>query len=132
MDLLSQIADFLENNSLGEKDNNIHPGRMPSSPDNSIAIVSAPGNGPHKQVALARISFQIKVRNNLEPEAIDKSWKIYKLLTRRHNLELITNGIILRWCYAEHTPHKLGVDENNRTVYITNYEASVYESHLTD
>ena len=139
MILIEQLAEFFEKQGIGTKNTSIHPGQMPSSPDNVVVIRNSGGYDPHPEVRLANPTFQVMVRDVLEPDAIKKSWKIYAELNRKHMLKLEEKDgeedddrITLRWCYALAPPQSLGPDENNRILYVTNYRTSVFESDLID
>ncbi len=131
MILISHLVDYLEDEGVGVRDADLHPGFMPSSPDNAIAVRNTGGYPPHGEVELVESTFQVLVRNTTEPGAIEKSWEIYSLLNRLTQQTLKKDGIILRWCYALSPPTTLGHDENARALYSTNYRTSVYEDQMT-
>ena len=128
--LIDQLADYFEANGLGTKNIDIHPGSMPSSPDDLISIHNSGGFESHQEVKLANPTFQVLIRANLEPDAINKSLRIYELLNRQLNVELVEDGIILRNCFAMAPPQPIGVDDNQRIKYTLNFRASVYEEQL--
>lgn len=135
--LIDQMADFFEFHDLGEKDIDIHPGQTPNEPDNIIVIRSTAGQSPHLEAPLSYPSFQIFVRANMEPDVIEKSWKVYQLLNRGHHLKLIKKGeggdegrIVLRYCYAETPPLRVGEDENRRIMYTINFNSSIDENTI--
>lgn len=128
--LLEDVASFFVSNELGVKDQSIHLSELPSTPDKALAIIDTGGLPSHRQVPLVEVTFNIQVRDVTYPQALATANKIYKLLNRTEMLELTTDGLILRWCYAFSRPIPIGADENRRTLFSLNFHASVYEEQL--
>lgn len=101
-------------------------GRLPDSPDALIAFRDYPA-GPSRDFsgdnlpALESLAVQMLARGSRDAglavvEAL--AWEAYRALTGRHAR---VNGASYDWIHPQHAPAPLGVDANDRPIYVVNW-----------
>ncbi len=122
MTLEADVHAYLTANSQGT---NLYMGRLPDSPDASVAIYPTSGLPPmetlsHAGVALERPGFQIAVRDRAYATARSRAEAIYKLL-QLSNQDL--SGTRYQRVMPLSSPFILTRDLNDRTIIACNFIA---------
>jgi hypothetical protein len=115
---------ILEDSSLGlDFGTNLVIGREPASPGNCVTIFDIPGYSPQLlldgEMGFRTESFQIRIRNTNYTTGYALANTIMVLL---HGLEHVTyNSTLYMVIYCTSGPAMLGWDDNNRVIFITNF-----------
>lgn len=120
--MMDHIGTLLQTNGLGTKAVDLWGGFMPANPNNVVAIYEHPGFLPVRSMGgrvMDVLNLQILVRNSTSANAQTKAYAIYDLLD---GFKGVIEGVQYFAILARHTPHGIGVDENNRTRWSCNYE----------
>lgn len=120
--LVKDIALYLANQNAGTYDEvgntgNIFIGVLPTSPNDCITLIDTGGFGSEPGVDAARRTVQILVRNQTLPTADSKSWEIYALLAEQL-VDFNGRKMLIK---AQNVPRYIGMDDNRRHEYSTNY-----------
>ena len=76
------------------------------------------GSSPGK--AITRPSFQVLIRASHPSLAEAKAWEVYEFFSQKRNFDVGMTHVI--FCNAaQSTPLYIGVDDNGRTIYSTNF-----------
>lgn len=86
--LLSNIADYLEDNAIGVVGTNIFIEKLPADPANAILLVSVLSPTPDLYLDTAYLDFEIWGRNQSSKTGGDVLSNAYTVLQRNHHLTL--------------------------------------------
>jgi hypothetical protein len=122
-DMMRAVADFISlAPGIGTPAVDIFGGTRPPKPDNLVAVYQSTGFEPVRamgRLVMEVINLQIIVRD-LDPSVAEsKSMTIMLMLDRFVG---ILSGTKYYSILARHSPMSLGVDENQRTQWSTNFE----------
>lgn len=121
---LDNLADYLEDESVGTVGTDIFVGVLPDSPDNCVALLGLSGmptNADIKELEFPR--FQALIRNTNYSTGADKMAAVRSAL---HVLigEQLANYRVLR-CHAWQEGGSIGQDDKGRYEFSINFEAEV-------
>jgi len=114
---------LLSESSLGLSfADNLFIGRTPVHPDNCVTIFDTPGKLDYtlNQSDFQAPAIQIQVRNNNYLQGYQMAMAISFALTKIMNIEV--NGVVYNSIRATSLPFLLEWDQNNRVVFVVNYE----------
>lgn len=115
--LISDVADYLEINSLGTVGTDIFCGRLPDSPDDCISVHDDGGGPPDGYIPTRLQSFYVYVRATRYPDGVSRIDKIRDLLHRKSNDELVSGQTFLFYVLAKNDGGHIGRDENGRDIF---------------
>jgi hypothetical protein len=97
--------------------------RAPDSPDELVLVREYPSGSPRDLDANARAALehhgvQVLARAVSVAAAEALAWRAYRALPGRH-LDLA--GVRFDWITANHAPHHLGFDQNDRALVVCNF-----------
>lgn len=131
--VLPDLAQRLEDESVGTVGTNIFTGRLPDSPDACIALNTYPGdaNRVHGSDMIPvdeRFNVQILVRGARDDTAAAATLadSVYDAIQFRH--ETLDSGRRYGWCQANHMPAQLDRDENDRPRFVINVTIRRYRT----
>lgn len=128
--MYEDLIDYLTAEGIGVKNVNLFGARVPASPDDVIVISEQPGPDPELtmgRLAVDIMNVSVLVRDTRTSEARAKAFEIrdafiafnYKTPLQRTLAGKEYKGIIPR-----SAPFPLGLDENNRSRWSSNYLVS--------
>ena len=92
---------------------------FPATAPAECAVVRITGGSSPAKV-ITRPSFQVLIRASHPSLAEAKAWEIYEFLNQKRNFDVGATHVIL--CNAaQSTPLYIGVDDNGRVIYSTNF-----------
>ena len=92
---------------------------FPATAPAECAVVRITG-GSSPSSGITRPSFQVLIRASHPSLAEAKAWEIYEFFNQRRNFDVGMTHVI--FCNAaKSTPLYIGVDDNGRTIYSTNF-----------
>lgn len=101
----------------------LHVGREPSSPNNTVTLFDAPDRGPlvgyDNGVKYYYTAVQIRVRNSRYDDAMKQAWDLVDVLHNRGN-ETVGDTFVTK-IEALDNPFLLDWDENNRARVVINF-----------
>ena len=97
--------------------------RAPDAPNELLLIREYPAApprdlDPNAHAALELHSVQVIARGTSVAAAENLAWRAYRALPARH---LSTTSGVIDWITANHTPHHVGFDENDRALVVCNF-----------
>lgn len=97
--------------------------RAPDSPDELLLVRDYPGGTPrdldgNARAALEWHSVQVLARGMSVASAEALAWRAYRALPARH---LPTADGVVDWLVANHAPHHVGFDQNDRALVACNF-----------
>jgi len=97
--------------------------RAPDTPDELLLVREYASGPPRDADANARASLehhgiQVLARAIAVADAEALAWRAYRALPGRH---LTLSGERIDWITANHTPHHLGFDQNDRALVVCNF-----------
>ena len=97
--------------------------RAPDTPDELLLVREYPGGTPRDLDANARAalewhSVQVLARGTSVAAAEALAWRAYRTLPARH---LTVDGGVIDWLVANHAPHHVGFDQNDRALVTVNF-----------
>ena len=123
--IISQIADLLEDDGIGTPGVNIFEAKEPDSPDNCITVYKTGGLQDHCLDATSRSSevhnFQIRVRNNSYPSAHSEMEGIKASIEKQHRTIVDGGGTNTFQITATGLPVDLQRDSTNRCIVVCNF-----------
>ncbi len=123
--LVEEVADYLEDNSIGVVATNIFIGTIPdeqNTTDNLVALFDTGGIAPYDHMPLRRRTIQIIVRNSSYPLAEAKARAIRDLLHNRFWETVVSGGTNFQLrSEALQEPGSIGADGKNRFEISCNY-----------
>lgn len=118
-----EIAEFLEDNSIGTVGANIFYSRLPDQPDNCIAVYDTGGIAPNRYVPIAQPTFQIIIRNKAYATGKAIAESIVALLDRRMNEEI--GGTYFYSIFLMGEPAHIGADKKDRDEFSMNFVCKI-------
>lgn len=123
--LVEEVADYLEDESIGTVGTDIFVCTLPDEQDSEndiVALYDTGGIAPYDHMPLKRRTIQIIVRDTDYPSAEAKARNIRDLLHNRFWQDVVTAGdnFQLR-SEALQEPGSIGPDEKNRYLISCNY-----------
>lgn len=119
---IDDIADYLEDQSIGTVGTNIFVGNLPTNaPDDSVLVKVTGGAAPDHYLPTRMPSFQIYVRNSEYSAGTTKVEAIITAINKRTNLKLVTGGNYFYYITLEGDYGHIGRDENERDEFSMNY-----------
>lgn len=125
MTYIENIAQFLENESLGNLGVDLFVGRFPASPNNCIAVLDTGGVEPDTYLEILNPTFQVFIRNESYPNGHEKLRSIREKLHRFANGELVEDGSYFYFIKALSNGGPVGRDENELQLFSINFLAKV-------
>lgn len=120
--LLTDLADYLQANSIGTKGTNIFIGGFAGDEDNQVAIQATGGVEPYVDIPIGRPTVQITIRNKSYQTGIALAYDIFNLLDQEDDrLELKTGGVDVMQVNALSEPNHLGQDTSSRHLFTINF-----------
>jgi hypothetical protein len=119
--ILKPIADYIKT-FIGFSD--VYYSQVVASPDTIVSVLGYPGYAPDVKFNYNYPRFQIRVRSLTYDVGNAYIWDIFSHLQRLDHSTL--SGIEIIELKALQEPYILEIDEKNRFVFQTNYEAQIY------
>lgn len=120
--LVENLAQYLEDNSIGTVATDIFIGGLIDTPDNQISINQTGGVEPNRENPIKEPTIQILVRNTDYANALNKITAIYDLLHQANDsVVLEAGGVDLMYCFALQEPAYLLLDTSNRHIFTCNF-----------
>jgi len=117
---IDDIAQYLEDNSIGTVATDIYKAYLPDSPDDCVVIYNTGGFEPDIYLPTADPTFQIYVRSTDYTTGKDKVDAIVALLHRQANKQFVTSGNYFYFLTLMSEPVHIGRDENERDEFSIN------------
>lgn len=97
--------------------------RAPDKPNELLLLREYPAGAPRdldgaSRASLERHSIQVLARAISVADAETLAWRAYRALPARHH---VSGGGVIDWIIANHTPHHIGFDQNDRALVVCNY-----------
>lgn len=118
MTLVADIATILASAGVGTVGTDIFYGSMPPSPDNCVCIYQYAGS-PSLAEGIDRPGVQVRIRNTSYANASSKATDVHDALHTYANTLL--NGTYYMQILANQYPEGLGVDDNDRHIFVVNF-----------
>lgn len=120
MALTDDIAAYLQVNGIGTVDTDIFIDFMPDEPDDVVVLYEYAGMPTTTGVDAVDRRVQVNVRAARYLDARTKAWNIFNLLDIPENR--IIQATAERWIVSQalQTPHKIGVDNQGRDIFVFN------------
>ena len=118
------IAEYLEDQSIGTVGTNVFVGKMPPTPDLAMALFNYAGQPPDKVADdYETQGLQIKIRGATLTAGWDAAWvKANAIFEALHGL---TNATIetkaYHYIFATGSPAQMGFDELERPLFVINF-----------
>lgn len=120
--LIENLAEYLEDNSIGTVATDIFIGGLTDSPDNQINLNQTGGVQPNRQNPIKQPTIQVTVRNTAYDTGLNKITAIYDLLHQANDsVVLEAGGVDMMTCFAMQEPTHLFKDESDRHVFVCNF-----------
>lgn len=116
------IAEYLEDQSIGVVGTDIFVGFQPDISDNIITIYVSGGSSPSIPIDLEYPSIQVVVRNTSYATCESKAYSIFNALHTTGNTSI--EGSTYQGIYANQQPFSLGKDDQNRSEFVINFRIS--------
>jgi len=116
-----EVAEYLEDNSIGTVGVDIFVDFLPDDDNNVIAIYNTGGETPDIDIPVGNPTFEVLVRNESTATAYSKITSIVNLLHQKYNLELIADGNYYYYILLTGEINLLGKDEKQRSEYSANF-----------
>lgn len=117
MSHVTDIADYLEDQNIGDVGVDIFEGDMPDTPDTMIGVFERPGAADDRYLPIANPGVQVISRSNSYDTALNNANAIGNLLHEKRNVELITNGVYFYYIFKSAGIIPLGQDESGRFAF---------------
>lgn len=122
----TQIANDMEDQSIGTLGTDLFIGSLPDTPDDAVAVIDTGGEAPDKELPFSKASFQVLVRNELYSAGITK---LNAIKTRYHQLTNTTLGdTYFYYILANSDGGHIGRDDNGREVFSINFRTETREA----
>ena len=97
-------------------------GMLPEKQDNALKLEQTGGLEPDRYLPIEQPTVQVMVRNTSYPDGLDKAKAVYDALHRKgDDTVLASGGVDMMTCFAIQEPFHLGLDENNRHLFVVNF-----------
>jgi hypothetical protein len=118
-----QIAEYLEDNSIGVVGSGIFAEFLPDAPDNAVVIFSTGGITESSSAVLGydKPTVQVRVRNTSQLAAYTAASVIYSLLQGARNFTLPDGTLVTTIQALQTHPVNIGRDAKQRCEYTQNY-----------
>ena len=90
--IVNDIADYLEDESVGTVGTDIFVGNLPDSPDTAICIIDTGGIQPSIDIPTKRPTFQVLIRGETYAAGKNLVDTIRGLLHNQYNVTLVSGG----------------------------------------
>lgn len=120
---IDDIADFLEDNSIGTVGTDIFVGQQPDSPANCVTVLDTGGQRPDIDLPTKRPTFQVLVRNTNYANGAAKLLAIRNLLHNKYNATLVGGGNYFYSINAISEGGHIGQDDIGNDEFSMNFEA---------
>jgi hypothetical protein len=115
--LITNLAQYLEDQSIGTGGTDLFIGRMPEV-DDCVLLDQTGGIEPDKYLPITKPTIQVTVRNTDYTDGFDKLKTIYDLLHQNNDtLVLEAGGVDVMIVNALNEPSHIGEDENSRHLW---------------
>lgn len=121
--IIDDIADFLEDNSIGTVGTDIFVGQQPDSPANCVTILDTGGLRPDIDLPTKKPTFQVLVRNSNYANGAAKLSAIRDILHRKYNATLVGGGNYFYSINAISEGGHIGQDDIGNDEFSMNFEA---------
>ena len=116
----ADIAEYLEDQSVGTVGTDIFVNYMPADVNNCIGVFETTGLPPEKAVDIDHPGIQIRVRNTSQSTAETKRKAVYDALNGLIGTTIETRLYYSIWALG--SPMALGQDDQRRFQYTQNYQ----------
>jgi len=123
--IIDDIADYLEDQSVGTVGTNIFVGQQPDSPANCVTIIDTGGLRPDIDLPTKKPTFQVLVRNTDYATGAAKLTSVRNALHNRYNETLVENGNYFYSINAITEGGHIGKDDIGHDEFSMNFEAWV-------
>lgn len=118
--MITEVAQYLEDEGIGTQATNIFISRLPSEPSACISVYDTGGLPPDRYLPTAEPTFQIIVRNPDYALGKAKVDAIVALLHQKKNLQLVDDGTYFYYIMLMGEPSHIGVDKQDRDEFSMN------------
>jgi len=122
---IDDIAQYLQDNSIGTLATNIFKAYFPDKPDACIAILDTGGFEPDVYLPTGDPTFQIYVRSVDYTTGKAKVDAIVALLHRKTNSQLVSDGVYFYYIKLMGEPVHVGRDSNERDEFSINIQTHI-------
>lgn len=125
MNIISDIGEYLEDQSVGAVGTSIFLSKTVDTPDNVICIFDNPSHQPDRYIPTAVPDFQVYVRNKSYTAGKTKADSIMDLLHQKANVELISGSNYFYYIMADTEVMFIGRDDKGRCEFSVNFTTKV-------
>lgn len=119
--LADDIAQYLQDNSIGTLTTDLFEANLPDSPDNAIVVIETGGTAPETELPFRSPTFQVYIRNKSYSNGRNKLDAVRDLL---HNVRNLTIGsTYFYYIFAIAEGGHVGRDDNSRDLFSINFQA---------
>lgn len=122
-ELIDDVADYLQAQSLGTVGTSIFESTLPDDPDNCLAVIDTGGPAQDTNLTWVRRTFQVIVRNTSYATGHATLNSIRSLLHKKMNASLVSGGTYYYSIMAMSAGGHIGRDDSNREEFSINFEA---------
>jgi hypothetical protein len=126
-DVATEIATYLEDESIGTIGTDLFVGDQPDSSDNVISVFNTGGYQPDKYLPTAKPTVEVLVRNKSYASCASKIQDVVDLLHNQYNVTLVSGGNYYFYIRLVAEPSSLGRDEKGRQEFSANFEIKIRE-----
>lgn len=119
--MINEVAEYLEDQSIGTVGTDIFISRQSDTPDNQIVIYLSGGLEPDRYLPTADPTFEIVVRNKTYQTGQSKVDSIVTALHQYVNGALQTSGTYFYYIELLTEPNHIGRDEKGRHEWSINF-----------
>jgi len=120
-----EVAEYLEDNSIGTVGTNIFVDSLPEEDGTIVAVYNTGGSSPDIDLPIPAPSFQVLVRDEEASVAYAKIKSVMDLLVNQYNVTLVSGGNYYYSIHARGEIQNLGQDTRNRKEYTVNFSCKV-------
>ena len=121
--VIDDVAQYLDDNSVGTLGTDLFKSFVPSSPDSCVAVLDTGGTQPDPDIPTKSPTFQVYIRNTSYSGGKAKLDTIRSLLHQASNVELVTGQTYFYYITAISEGGHLGRDENGLDLFSINFQA---------
>jgi len=120
-----EVAEYLEDNSIGTVGTNIFVDSLPEEDGTIVSVYNTGGSSPDIDLPIPYPSFQVLVRDEQSSVAYAKIKSVVDLLVNKYNVVLVSGGNYYYSINMRGEIQNLGQDERNRKEYTVNFSCRV-------
>lgn len=121
MSVVSDVATYLQTNSIGTLGTNLFKQFYPDIDGALVAVLDTGGQQPEEDIPLYLPTFQVFVRSTSYALGKAKLEAIRDLLHRQANVQLVSGGTYFYYILAQSNGGSIGRNENGKDEFSINF-----------